>query len=310
MIISNNVQSQRTDQDYFFHPKQRPALNSLVKNLKQSCFFGGCFFPPSDIAAALERAETFMAKKHVKTSTEDEKLLSEAMEFMRMVLKNNIREASTRYHEVPLAVMGFPGPHAKEWAIDGSEGKTTVLCAPLLNRLKRMMAPVLNAPYNCMRLLTGDVMAEVGREAREASLGLKQTAVEQARIPRKDYGTASRGPRSGGTSITSDLANPGQDSNADFLHCRYKSVEKIEAEEGLPRVGAETDEVDIPQPLQEMRIVATASAKLSYLVDAILKYHEEEQILVFYENDNVAWYIATTLETASPIHLLCPLHRH
>ena len=41
------------------------------------------------------------------------------------------------------------------------------------------------------------------------------------------------------------------------------------------------------------------SAKLSYLIDSIVKYQDEEQIIIFYENDNVAWYLAGALEIVS-----------
>jgi superfamily II DNA or RNA helicase len=43
-------------------------------------------------------------------------------------------------------------------------------------------------------------------------------------------------------------------------------------------------------------VVGTTSAKLSYLTSQILKYQEEEKILVFYEGDNIAYYIAQMLE--------------
>jgi hypothetical protein len=49
MIIFNSVQSQRTDQDYFFHLRQRKALMQLVNNLKQASFFGGVFYSTEDI---------------------------------------------------------------------------------------------------------------------------------------------------------------------------------------------------------------------------------------------------------------------
>ena len=49
-------------------------------------------------------------------------------------------------------------------------------------------------------------------------------------------------------------------------------------------------------PFLQSRIVGTTSAKLSYLISQILKYYEEEKILVFYDGENVAYYIAQMLE--------------
>src|SRR5437870_3700638 len=38
-IAANAVLSQRTDQDYFFHPRQRKALAEAISNLWNSCFW-------------------------------------------------------------------------------------------------------------------------------------------------------------------------------------------------------------------------------------------------------------------------------
>jgi hypothetical protein len=54
--------------------------------------------------------------------------------------------------------------------------------------------------------------------------------------------------------------------------------------------------LDSSSPLASASIVSTASAKLSYLMDRILANHKDEKILVFYEADNVAYYIAQALE--------------
>ncbi|KAF5616689.1 DNA repair rad8 [Fusarium sp. NRRL 52700] len=49
-------------------------------------------------------------------------------------------------------------------------------------------------------------------------------------------------------------------------------------------------------PLEAVKITSTVSAKLSYLIDSVLRYQEDEKILIFYENDNIAWYLAGVLE--------------
>ncbi len=48
------------------------------------------------------------------------------------------------------------------------------------------------------------------------------------------------------------------------------------------------DAVEIAEPLANAQLIATASAKLSYLIDEIIKHQDQEQIIVFYENENVA----------------------
>jgi hypothetical protein len=51
-------------------------------------------------------------------------------------------------------------------------------------------------------------------------------------------------------------------------------------------------------------ILSTASSKLSYLITEVLKYQKSEKIIIFYETDNVAYYIAQALEAMNVEHLI------
>lgn len=55
-------------------------------------------------------------------------------------------------------------------------------------------------------------------------------------------------------------------------------------------------ELPLDSPFLSSRIVGTTSAKLSYLSSEILKHHQQEKILVFYDGDNAAYYIAQMLD--------------
>lgn len=55
-------------------------------------------------------------------------------------------------------------------------------------------------------------------------------------------------------------------------------------------------ELSLGSPFLKSRIVGSASAKLSYLISEILKYYQQEKILVFYDGDNAAYYIAQMLD--------------
>lgn len=58
----------------------------------------------------------------------------------------------------------------------------------------------------------------------------------------------------------------------------------------------ERSELSDDSPFSRGHLTGTTSAKLSYLTSQILKYYQEEKILVFYEGDNIAYYIAQMLE--------------
>jgi superfamily II DNA/RNA helicase len=60
----------------------------------------------------------------------------------------------------------------------------------------------------------------------------------------------------------------------------------------------EVKEAQLPPDslLKKTSIVGTTSSKLSYLLSRIEEFYRDEKILVFYDNDNTAFYIAQALE--------------
>jgi superfamily II DNA or RNA helicase len=66
----------------------------------------------------------------------------------------------------------------------------------------------------------------------------------------------------------------------------------------VPESRRDIEEAQLPPDslLNKTSIVGTTSAKLSYLISRINEYHRDEKILVFYDNDNTAYYIAQALE--------------
>lgn len=63
---------------------------------------------------------------------------------------------------------------------------------------------------------------------------------------------------------------------------------------------------DIPanSPLKQITIQKTASAKLNYLLDQILKLHKDEKIIVFSDYAPVMWYLGESLEILGIPHLI------
>jgi hypothetical protein len=58
----------------------------------------------------------------------------------------------------------------------------------------------------------------------------------------------------------------------------------------------ETAQLPADSPLRKTRIVGTTSAKLTYLIQMVMKHQANEKILIFYDGDNAAYYIAQSLE--------------
>jgi superfamily II DNA/RNA helicase len=58
----------------------------------------------------------------------------------------------------------------------------------------------------------------------------------------------------------------------------------------------ETAELPVESPLRKTHVVGSISAKLTYLIDKIMKHQADEKIIIFYDGDNAAYYLAQCLE--------------
>lgn len=281
MIIFNSVQSQRTDQDYFFHPRQRKAVDQLVSNLRQASFFGGVFFSVEEIKKSLETAQSFLKEEKVSLSPEDHQLLESAIEFGNLAVENQLKTVSALYHSMPLYIDHFPGGKGKHWSLDDADtGTDEPICtdASLVKQLQKTLNPCIDAPTSLKVMIDSgqlDLQGDVARErvAREAAVA-------------SDAPVTSKGSLAGNTLQGIDR------------HDIKKANVLLEASRGdVPDTN--TTSIEIAEPLAKTRIISTVSSKLTYLIDCITKYQEEEQIIVFYDSDNVAWYLAGVLEIVS-----------
>lgn len=281
MIIFNAVQSQRTDQDYFFHPRQRKALHELVSNLRQASFFGGSFFSPDQIRKAIDTAEGFLREGKVQISAEDEALLREGIELGRLALENDIKRCANLFHEVPLYVQNFPWGVGREWSLDLADGDPVCTDSRLVSALQKYLQPLIDAPTSLQMMFESGRFAERGREERSKGIEDQDPDTEAGPVTQPKV-------LAGNTQLGQDNSSPSRRRSA----ISAKGPLKTEA---APAVG-DDHEVSIAAPLAQTQLVSTASAKLSYLIDQIVKYQESEQIIIFYEGDNVAYYLAGVLE--------------
>ncbi|KAK5663793.1 hypothetical protein OQA88_4225 [Cercophora sp. LCS_1] len=281
MIMFNSVQSQRTDQDFFFHPRQKKALVQLTSNLRQASFFGGSFFSPHEISMATSAAQKFLVDKKVKITAEDEEILRQAISFGRLAERNHIKECANSAHEVPIYLKDFPWGAGKEWSIDGQEGDPVCTDSGLVLALQKFLHPLVDAPASLHLTFTSGKFAQRGKEETAKKLDGKAAVAPPAKQPQR---------LAGSTRIGQD--NSGQSKR---LFSGFGTKAPNKEVPVLPGDSVGT----IAASLAATQLVSTASAKLSYLIDQITKYQADEQIIVFYDNDNVAYYLAGILEVVS-----------
>ncbi|KXX76119.1 DNA repair protein rad8 [Madurella mycetomatis] len=290
MIIANAVQSERKDQDYLFHPRQRKALIELVSNLRRASFFGGSFFSPAEIRKTVEMAEEFLREGKVQTSDEDVALLREAIAAGRLAETNIVKTCANLFHEIPLYVQNFPWGAGQSWSLDLKEGDPVCTDSRMVLELQKVLQPLVDAPASLQIMFESGRFAERGLEARLKGID--------------DQDPVSRpAPQRPGSGTLAGNAQPGQDNGSPGKR-RSVILGKGPAKVEDTPTAADFNEIEIAAPLAGTQLISTASAKLSYLIDQISKYQKQEQIIVFYENDNVAYYLAGVLEILQVQHLI------
>ncbi|TRX98255.1 hypothetical protein FHL15_000900 [Xylaria flabelliformis] len=236
---------------------------------------------------AVETAEGFLEKKAIPISPEDEDLLKQAIEFGKKAATNSLKNVSNRFHSMPIYLQDFPGGRGKSWSLDNEETREGLVCtdAGLIHSLQKFLNPCLDAPTSLQFLINSGKLDQQGLAERSQALA---TASDTDNKTTSEATALAGNTLLGGDYHTTPKAKGLASSTPNNI------LEHLQT-------GAEPqDDVEIAEPLAKTRIISTVSAKLSYLVDSIIKYQDKEQILVFYDNDNVAFYLAGVLE----IHLI------
>jgi hypothetical protein len=177
----------------------------------------------------------------------------------------------------------FPWAAGEAWSLDSKGGETVLTDAPLVLQLQKFLRPVVEAPVSLQILLKSGRFEEHGKEAKAKAIGAETAPTTSGTSATRNRELAGR------TALGEDSSSPRRRRNTALgISARMERAPTL----------AEGD-VDVAAPLASTQLASTASAKLSYLIDQVLKYQHDEQMIIFYENDNTAYYIAVALEMAS-----------
>ncbi|KAG0651187.1 putative ATP-dependent helicase [Hyphodiscus hymeniophilus] len=331
MIVSNAVTSERKDKDFLFHPRQRKPLQELVSNLRQASFFWSGF-TREDVRVTIDIAKKFLEKREVPVTAEDEVLLNDAIKVGEVILENGISKEICEGHEMPMYVDNeLPESVRAAWALDKDTRNPTLMGAAMVHSLHDFVGKQLwkEDPM--------DGLLEEGQKVRNAAY-VAQNPPPNARPSKKTKKDLIHPKKAeqalpalaGGVSIghgsspkkrsrppvvsikAATIGNDamvGEASTSDVVHDRgeldnskiaTKTRSALKKSESTVLSGT----LASSSPLASTAVLSTSSAKLSYLMDRIVTYHSTEKIIVFYEADNVAFYIAQALELLGIEHLI------
>jgi hypothetical protein len=318
VLTANAVTSERKDADYLFHKNSAQARYQLISNLRQSAFFW-TGFSEEDIIASQKNSRGYLEKPNTACTDDDRRLLTEALQAADSIMSSAGWKAQSRCHELGVAVDGWPQESAEFWAFGGSSTPMLTGISQLLEAQKHVNERIgLEDPGEGLAGIGVRAMkrAEEGRREdqvvrKESKPTLLKTGISLSGEPtlkrrasssgKSEKSTAKRAKTSrDGKEDTPVAASNEDDPGANGGEDRPTRTDTTATAPGQPSErrwsDVERSELSVDSPFSQGRIIGTTSAKLTYLTSQILKYYEEEKILVFYEGDNIAYYIAQMLE--------------
>ncbi|KAL4777959.1 P-loop containing nucleoside triphosphate hydrolase protein [Aspergillus varians] len=253
ILAVNAVTSERQDQDYMFHPRNRKHLSRVISNLRQAGFWwAGSDF---ELQGTVDVALKYLENNRENMTEDDITIITQGVEIAQMALGSGSWNGFKKMHELGVFVSGFPSEARNFWALDPVQSHQE----PLL-------------------------------------LGISQARLAQQWVT-KHLGAydPAEGLAGAGIKIRSELSNrEGFDTATTPKKTTPESPVKRKAKETFLR--GLYKELSPESPLMQTRLIATASAKLTYLLDQVQEHHKAEKIIIFYDNNNSAYWIAESLE--------------
>jgi hypothetical protein len=267
-LAVNSITSERQGPDYIFDPSNRKHLNQTINNLRQAGFWwAGSDVNPQD---SIEHAEKYMGKNLEKMAAEDIHQLNRGIEIARIALNSSSWREFKHLHELGVYLRDFPEDHRAHWALDQSspEKEPMLIGITQARRAQQYITQHLKSPDPTQGL---------------AGAGIKT----RHELERRDRNPAKGAPESANNAAAT-TPTPGS-----LYHSPKPQTNKSPKKTFTRNLFRE---LPATSPLQKTRFVATASAKLTYLLNKVLEFQSEEKIIIFYDNNNSAFWIAEGLE--------------
>ncbi|KAL6238139.1 hypothetical protein BDW75DRAFT_202061 [Aspergillus navahoensis] len=200
---------------------------------------------------------TAYLEKNRETMTEDDiSILTQGIRIAQTALNSGSWNGFKNMHELGVFVAGFPSEARNYWALDPSQAQHE----PLLLGISQARLAQQFVTKHLQEPDPAEGLSGAGIKIRR-ELSHREGFDASAAAPKK---TTPESPVKRKAKVT-------------FMKRLYK-------------------ELPPDSPLTQTKLIATASAKLTYLLDQIQEHHKAEKIIIFYDNNNSAYWIAEGLE--------------
>lgn len=291
VLTSNAITSERVDEDYMFHPRNRKFLDDLVNNLRHSSFHW-VGFTEHEVTETLRVSNTYLDKNIDKITDVDGRELTEAILNGERALKDPGWRAFSFFHEIGVYIEGFPEHSRQAWALHGEDKSPLLLGTVQAREAQQYVLKKLDSEDPT------DGLTGAGLRAMKAAR--ERATEEQEEMTKKSHNANGKSPTAGASdqpkvknqSTSSSVGSPSttRPSSRGALPDAFSTGRK------RPR---SVSNATLPSSLSKTTIVGFTSAKLNYLCSRILSLQQTEKIIIFYDSNNIAFWIAEALELLS-----------
>lgn len=302
VLATNAVTSERQDQDYMFHPKNRSSLKRLITNL-QRLTFHWVGFSQSDIETLVSICEKALNKMKLTSTNEfyysvqDRVKLSRCIECANLALSNKIWRVTSTMHEMLCFVSGLPLEYSKNYCVDYISQSKNISIYPYmqLNSIQKF--------YFKNRFLTDrqQLLTRIEEYSKKFWRGYWKTQHKKARK------LAANGDAGGLDvelikTISHDSTNKAsQKMNGKKSRKRRNSYEAMIETNHAPK---DISKIDITDT-RKAKVLGTLSSKLTYLVSRLLDHScNGVKSIVFYQFEDSAYYLLEMLDLLGLDYLL------
>ena len=274
-LVSNAVTSERVDEDYMFHPKNKRQLEILITNLRQSSFHW-VGHTEHDIKETIRVSSSYL-DDHLDTITDrDGLLLTEAILSGEKALNDPGWKAFSVLHEIGVYVEDFPEHAAEVWSLDG-----------------RLSNPLLMGTTQARQAQQHVQKHGHSEDAISGLIGAGLRAMNEAHKRATEDSKAKKSTTSSSTSTSQLPINMTEEPQL------KPSLPSTRTTRVVPSKRWHSATTTNPSLLPSTKILGFTSSKLSYLTSRLLHTHPNEKTIIFYSFPNIAFWIAEALELLS-----------
>jgi len=305
VLRANAITSERTDVDYLFHKNSVKARHSLIRNLRQSNFtWTG--FSLSDVVATLETSSKYLSKENKNCSLEDAQSLLESSQIVSKLTASAEWIALSTSHELGMAVNSWPEAAREAFALVYPAEPIVVGVTQLIEGQLHVDSSIRSsdptfgldavgyaAKAKAIAMAEEEGKLKASSEGTVNGLPLQRTGVPTSLVKGQQPSTSRR--TSAIASKASPKKSPGS-NDANGVEDTLDIASPVRTKKRKLTFADETADLPANSDLRNTRCIGTTSAKLTYLLDKVMQHQEKEKIIIFYDGDNAAFYIAQCLE--------------